>query len=263
MGIHHKLTLYVREEPEGHGVLFAQGDENNHRPMLALALVPRDRMEDREDSSAYTYIEQLLNTHMSTIANGLMENMIQGPFPNPRQQKNEAQDAEQAHCNREILRFVSWLGGKYEIWPKDASTKKTELQDLVNEYFGDDEEQLNATSDDTALVALALKEFIHWLQGQYDTGKTKLDYTFAMNEYFKVRDMPELEIYEVVYAEKCPFKNVTEQGPMDNVPRCHIRGTERSGDTRCVGPDDKDCPLKSKYLLLRAREEPQDKEPVF
>ena len=88
VGIHHKITLYVREEPEGHGVLFSDNDDK-YRSIDALALVPRDLMEERDASRMYTYVEQLLNTHMSKIASAFIENTIHGPFPNPSQKKKE------------------------------------------------------------------------------------------------------------------------------------------------------------------------------
>jgi len=253
VGSHHKIGLLIREEPEGHGVLFKDDDAGRRDSWTALGLIKRDVMKMRDAQIFETHVHQLLNTHLEEIARVLSQSDVK-----LEDLKHEQGEGSQTDCTKDLLRFVSWLGQKHEVWPKEATTSKREMQDLINDYLEDDSLTIEDGAADTALVALALANFARWLEESHSSEVPQHGYQRESEKYIKTQGIPGIQLFEVTDTHSCPFV-----GDLEGAQRpCLLRTVTSPNNKNCVGVDHKDCPITKSNVLI-AKKEKTEKEPTF
>lgn len=137
MPTHHRITLVVREEPEGHGTLFLDWGSGDSESLEALAVIPKDKMvEDPRDFASR--LANTLSTHLEHIAGCMVDATSEGPLlPIGAEHMNEAMERLSAERAEAILRFLAWLGtNDYTIY--DGPEKgPIEVPDILHHYVGD------------------------------------------------------------------------------------------------------------------------------
>ncbi len=134
---HHRLTLLLRREPEGHGILFLDRGDPRHS-LEAIAMLSAHELGEshleralREDhlpgtlgdiASALKATKAKVGLPFNEAVNQRAEERVQGL------REKRAGDRAQA-----ILQFVRWLFDKYNV--VDGGDEVDDEGDLINSYF--------------------------------------------------------------------------------------------------------------------------------
>lgn len=255
VGSHHKIGLIIREETEGHGVLFRDDEAGRRDSWAAMNLIPRYIMKEREGQTFKTRVHQILNESLEEIAEALSQSDFK--LEDLKQEQEEAQPPPD--CTKDLLRFVSWLGQKHEVWPKEATTNKREMQDLINDYLEDDSLTVEDGAADTALVALALANFARWLEESHSLQAPQHGYQRESERYIRTQGIPGIQLFEVTNTSSCPFVDQLEGAKRP----CMLLTVTRPKNKNCVGIDHKDCPITKSNVLIAKKEKSEKQEPTF
>lgn len=109
MPTHHRITLVVREEPEGHGTLFLDRGDNDPRALEAVAIIPRYQMEEDPRDFA-NRLANTISTHLPRVTDAMMETTCDGPLlPIGQAAFSEAMESITAERSAVLMQFISWM----------------------------------------------------------------------------------------------------------------------------------------------------------
>jgi len=133
MYTHHRITLVLREEPEGHGTLFLDWGGGTSESLEALAIVPNDGMGGGQ---LVSILSNTLSIHLTAIADALATATIEGDLK-PIGSEHLEDVAKTIATERAdvLLHFLSWLERNgYTIYNGPEKGPIDDIQELFNHY---------------------------------------------------------------------------------------------------------------------------------
>ena len=133
MPSHHRITLVVREEPEGHGTLFLDWGGSDQESLEALAVIPKRGM-DGDPTALGDRLGTILVDFSRHIAGAMVDATIDGPLlPIGAERVTEAMERVAGERSADLMRLISWLIENYHVRDGD-SDEMDDAAALLNAY---------------------------------------------------------------------------------------------------------------------------------
>lgn len=155
MKTHHRITLVLREEPEGHGTLLVETERGLRRSphTEALELIHRQDMADERYSLDFTKcLADAISKNKDSIADIFAQATIQGTLePVEHEKATEAVDSISAIRATTLMQFLAWLEDVgHSIGDYESN------QDILNLFA-------KAKQDEFPTYAEILNHFATWI----------------------------------------------------------------------------------------------------
>lgn len=118
---HHRVSLLLRCEPEGHGILFIDAPDAPTDNLKAVALLDSHEMEDHRVERALRE-ECFTSENLAQLATAMQASKVEEPLTFAQavekvtaERVDEMREEEAQIRGQTILNFIRWLFDKYSI----------------------------------------------------------------------------------------------------------------------------------------------------